>query len=373
MTRRPEDLRRALDARSAEAVDTEGMLAGIRSRIALRRARRRRAAVAASAGAALLIAAVPIVVNQLDLTGDDATRSAGTSSATESPGSTGPSPTTGPTVESPGSLDPAEVAFTVPTLPAGYRPVTVTTTVGEQTRAYTNFPESPQVPIDVTLFDPQVNGGPTPTASAETVELNSATAGPITAYVGRGAGAADDGESIDVYWEVEDGRWVSVVVDAGDELALQRAIAVAEQVDLTTSEQLTFPFQIGYLPAGFGLNGASRLTDQSLVGGLSTSMQLDDRPSAVYEDSALLLEVVNRTTGIEANTTVGAYQAVLTETETGRSLTVLDVNGMEVSLTVNAPFLDRIDEAELRRIAESITVPDGAAADPTVWTTDPLP
>lgn len=182
------------------------MLAGIRARIATRRTRRHRAAVVASAGAALLIAAVPIVVNQLDLTGDDdAARSVGTSSATESPGSTGPAPTTAPTAE---SLDPAEVAFTVPTLPAGYRPVTVTTTVGEQTRAYTNFPESPQVPIDVTLFDPQVNGGPTPTASAETVQLNSATAGPIAAYVGRGAGAADEGESIDVYWEVEDGQWV---------------------------------------------------------------------------------------------------------------------------------------------------------------------
>ena len=70
-----------------------------------------------------------------------------------------------------------------------------------------------------------------------------------------------------------------------------------------------------------------------------------------------------------ANTTVGPYQAQLTE---GLYLSVFDVEGFTINVSVRPDFADRISEDQLRQIAESIVVIPGAATDGTIWTDQPL-
>lgn len=43
-----------------------------------------------------------------------------------------------------------------------------------------------------------------------------------------------------------------------------------------------------------------------------------------------------------------------------------------ITISVRDDYVDFVDEAQMRRIAESIMAIPGAASDPTVWTDQPL-
>ncbi len=92
------------------------------------------------------------------------------------------------------------------------------------------------------------------------------------------------------------------------------AVDVAAQVDLGRPFPLTFPIQLGYVPEGFDVAGATE----------------------------------------------------------GRFLQVFDVNGFLIDIVVGEDFADRINEEQMRQIAQSLMVIPGAATDSSVWTDQPL-
>ncbi|MDQ3733740.1 MAG: hypothetical protein M3400_07030 [Actinomycetota bacterium] len=56
----------------------------------------------------------------------------------------------------------------------------------------------------------------------------------------------------------------------------------------------------------------------------------------------------------------------------GRFLQVFDVNGFLIDIVVGEDFADRINEEQMRQIAQSLMVMPGAATDSSVWTDQPL-
>jgi len=79
--------------------------------------------------------------------------------------------------------------------------------------------------------------------------------------------------------------------------------------------------------------------------------------------------------GPEPNTTVDSYEAYLSElppVDVYRSLVLFDVEGFHFEISIMVTDNWQFDEAELRRIAESIVVIPGAATDTTVWTDQPI-
>lgn len=363
--RGPDDLRRAFDSVGASPVDTDGMLAGIRTRIAARRSRRRRATIVSVAAVTGLIALTPVVVSSFDTETDPPVA-----------GPVGSSPPV--TLDQPSTsetLQPTGLAFTVGELPQGYAEVGVRTEYGYQASQYASLDSNPQSQLDVQFYDPELSGRPAPSTTGETLAVESVTAGPLDVQVIT-TRADNPLVQFGAAWQTDTGLWLTITSNAPGDLARQEALSVAAQVDLTARQPLTFPIQLGYVPAGFQPIGASRSVDTEEPAGLQTSLQLDDRPGVAYEDTAWQIYAGSRPSRSEypmANTTVGPYQAELSEGGDGRrDLTLFDVDGFVINISVNPDYADVIDEAEMRRIAESVVVIPGAADDVTVWTDQPL-
>jgi len=223
--------------------------------------------------------------------------------------------------------------------------------------------------LDVRLFDPGLAGLPVPEQTGETVIVDSSSAGPLTVQV---ISLSQEGQSYPgVGWLTDNGLWLAVTSGGGPaDLARQETLAVAAQVDLGKPYPLTFPFQVGYVPEGFDLVGGA--TGGPLPGASNFLRFHDLSPLFAEGESALTVSAVNAP-GIPEdavpNTMVGPYQAQLVE---GLYMSVFDVDGFLINISVRADFGDRIGEDQLRQVAESIVVIPGAATDPSVWTVQPF-
>lgn len=360
--RGPEDLRRAFDSVSSEPVDTDGMLAGIRNRIAARRARRRRATILSVAGATAVLAITPFVVSSLD---DDQTDGGSVASS--------PSATEGETLDAP-ALRPTQFAFAVGERPPDYTMQYATTGPGVHTLHLSVLDVvEPNRTLDVELFDPALSGLPTPDPTGEVITVDSPTGGPIDVQV-IGAPTGENEQSFVVGRQTASGLWLTVTSDGPGDLARQEVLAVAAQVDLRPGYPLRFPFQLGYLPDGFEIAGTSGASN--LEGGSTTLEFVDSSTQLTQYEPALSIEAVNAAEVPEdavPNTTVGPYQAQLVEDASyGLYLSMFDVGGFLINIGVREDYLDRIDEAEMRRIAESLVVLPGAADDFGAWTEQPV-
>lgn len=362
--RDPHDLRGAFREHEGPAVDVAGLLSGVRERIDRRRTRRRTAGIIAVGMVTALAAAVPIVVSSIP---DENASPAG--------GSSQPGPAasdSAPPEEQPldgEALRSTEFAFAVGERPADYTMEYATTGPGLQTfRLSVLDSVDPQRTLDVRLLDPGLSGLPAPDPTSETVVVNSPSAGPLTVQV-ISAGANDE-LSFGVGWQTGDGLWLTVTSDGPADLARQEVLAVAAQVDLGRHYPLTFPFRLGYVPDGFDIAGSSG--GSNLEGGSSALNFHDLSPLFAGDEPALSVSAVNAPGVPEdavVNTTVGPYQAQFTE---GLYLSVFDVGGFLINIVVGQDFGDRIDEAQMRLIAQSLVVFPGAANDISVWTDQPV-
>lgn len=362
--RDPQDLRGAFREHEGPAVDVAGLLSGVRHRIERRRQRRRTAGIVAVGMVTALAAAVPIVVSSIP---DQNTSTAGGSS----------SPVPVPTAPAPAEEQPlaaedlrsTEFAFTVDERPPDYTMEFTSTGPGWQLlRLFVLDNVEPYRTLDVRLFDPALAGLPAPEPTGESVMVESSSAGPLTVQV---ISLTQEGQtSSGVGWLTDNGLWLAVTSDGPTDLARQEALAVAAQVDLGNPYPLTFPFQVGYVPEGFDLAGAATAGPAH---GASSFLRFHDlSPLFAEGESALTMTAVNLP-GIPEdsvpNTMVGPYQA---EFQEGLFLSVFDVGGFQINISVRADFGDRIGEDQLRQIAESIVVIPGAANDASVWTDQPL-
>jgi len=124
------------------------------------------------------------------------------------------------------------------------------------------------------------------------------------------------------------------------------------------------------VPEGFDLVGGG--TSTPLPGG-STYLRFHDlSPLFTESESALTIRATNQP-GIPedavVNTTVGNYEATITD---DGYLSIYNVDGFLIDISVRPDFVDRIDDEQLRQIGVRILVIPGAATDPSVWTTRPL-
>ncbi|MGI8722675.1 MAG: hypothetical protein ACR2JG_10645 [Geodermatophilaceae bacterium] len=360
-----DDLRRAFREHEGRTVDVAGLLAGVRERIARRRSRRRTAGVLAAGMATALLAAVPIVVSGLD-------------SKPRIPGPVAESPQVleAPPAPKSDQLAADTILFTVRDLPDGYTSESQETGLGRQSRYYTTLGTNPQAQLEVQLFDVRLSGQPAPSPTGEVLQLTAPTGESRTVSV-VATPPVPSQPAFGVAWQTDTGLWVLVTSNAAGALGRDEALAVAAAVDFGTSERLTFPIRVGSIPEGFALISASRQAAPAVPGALQISLRLDDRAGVVYESTAFQIYAANRA-GIPEyttpNTTVGSYQAELNEAENGRAdLTIYDVAGFMINISVSPAYRDRIDEQAMRDIAANIEVVPDAASDPMAWTAAPLP
>lgn len=359
--RDPQDLRGVFREHEGPAVDVAGLLSGVWHRIDRRRVRRRRAGIVAVGLVTALAAAIPIVVSSIPE--KNSSPAGGTSQP--APSATASAQTQGEPLDR-DELGSTDVAFTVAERPADYTMESLSTGPGWQLlRLFTlDNVDAPRT-LDVRLFDPELAGLGAPEATGETVNIESSSAGPLTVQV---ISLSQEGQTYPgVGWLTDNGLWLIVTSEGGPaDLARQETLAVAAQVDLEHPTPLTFPFQVGYVPEGFDLVGGG--TSRPLPGG-STYLRFHDlSPLFTEAESALTIRATNQS-GIPedavVNTTVGEYEA----TSTGDGyLSIYNADGFLIDISVRPDFVDRIDETQLRQIAESIVVIPDAATDASVWT-----
>ena len=360
------DLFGAFDSVDTDSVDPEEMLARVHTgTAALQTARRRRIAVLSVAAAAVLIAVVAVVVPTLGNDRPDRGQVANTPTAEQEPPST---------VEALPSLG---LSFVVRESPEGLPIRHLSASLGSQMLTF--WPSDPTISgeLVVRLYDPESSGVEAPELTGESVAVDSVGEGPVTADV---IASTPQGEleEFGIGWQTENGHWLTVIGTALSlDLARPQVLALAAVVEFDTAEALTFPFQLGYVPDGLQLIGA--LSYQDSDGNNEASLDFDDG-SDRYRESALQIRVQRAIdypgepegTG---NTTVGSYEAYLDELpapEIYRVLSVFDVEGFHLSIGIFVGDVAQFDEAEMRRIAESIVVIPGAATDTTVWTAEPF-
>jgi len=362
--RDPQDLRGAFREHEGPAVDVAGLMSGVRHRIDRRRQRRRTAGIVAVGIVTALAAGLPIVVSSIP---DQNSGIAG--------GSSQPAPTataSAPAQDQPldrDALGSTQFGFTVAERPSDYTSENASTGPGWQLlRLFVPDSVQPNRTLDVRLFDPVLAGLPAPEPTGETVTVDSASAGQLTVQV---ISLSQEGQSYPgVGWLTGNGLWLTVTSDGPADLARKEALAVAAQVDLEHPYPLTFPFQVGYVPDGFDLVGGG--TSSPLPGG-STYLRFHDlSPLFVESESALTIRVTNQP-GIPedavVNTTVGQYEATITG---DGYLSIYNVEGFLIDISVRPDFVDRIDDEQLRQIGVRILVIPGAATDGTIWTDQPL-
>ncbi len=157
--------------------------------------------------------------------------------------------------------------------------------------------------LDVELFDPALSGLPAPEPTGETVALDSVSASQITVQV-IAAGEGDE-QSFGVGWLTSNDLWLTVTSDGPIDLARQEVLSVAAQVDLGRPFPLTFPFQLGYVPEGFDVAGAT--STGTLVGGANLDFH-DLTPLFPGQEPALSITAINDARAPEdgaANTSIG--------------------------------------------------------------------
>lgn len=370
--RSTQDLRHEFDWVDATPVDTSTMHSRIQVGIDTRRiAQRRRVAVLSVAAAAILIAVGAIVIPSLGSDRADrsqvATIPSGSPDQVDTSGSPEQVPESGP-------LRPTRLDFTVGEQPSDYTLGLASTSPGLQL-AYFSTPDEAGSgdTIEIALFDPDLSGRPVPEPTGETLSTTSPS-GEVLNLPVVAAEPAPDGEPVFALgWQTPAALWLTVSSVGSGDRARQAALDAASQVDLTASQSLTFPFQVGYVPDGMELTGAEQ---PGANGEGSHSLSFDGGPAGLNEFPPLLISARNLPgvpPGANPNTTVGQYQAEWTaESFDGPVLSVYDVGGFIIGISVRDDYVDLVDEAQMRRIAESIMVIPGAASDPTVWTDQPI-
>jgi len=362
--RDPQDLRGAFREHEGPAVDVAGLMSGVRHRIDRRRQRRRTAGIVAVGIVTALAAGLPIVVSSIP---DQDSRVAGGTSQ-PAPTATASAPAEGEPLDR-DALGSTQFAFTVAEPPGDYTMESLSTGPGWQLlRLYTlDNVDAPRT-LDVRLYDPGLAGLAAPEPTGETVEIESSSAGPLTVQV---ISLSQEGQSYPgVGWLTGNGLWLTVTSDGPADLVRPETLAVAAQVDLGDPDPLTFPFQVGAVPEGFDLVGGG--ISRPLQGGSAYLRFHDLSPLFTESESALTIRVTNQP-GIPedavVNTTVGQYEATITG---DGYLSIYDVDGFLIDISVRPDFVDRIDDEQLRQIGVRILVIPGAATDASVWTDQPL-
>jgi len=366
--RRQEELYQAIDSIGVAELDPDRLFARVEAGAAARqKARSRRIAVVCVSAASVVIAAAAIVVPTLGADDADGRRVATTPTSSPVPGPTDPTGDQSPQV---GSASPA-IGFTPGPAPDGYTDELTYVGPGLESFMYESPSNSGPAPmIKMDLFDPELSGEPSPSTTDETVIINSATQGPLTAQVLDVENMYGE-PAFGIGWQADADTWFTIISTAPDGQARALGLAAAEQVDLSVDTPLTFPFQIGALPDGFQPSGGSGLIGAG--GRFQANLDLSDDPESmtialqVSADNALENFVT-----FTPNTTVGPYEAQLSSDEfTGTTLAVL-IDGFMVSIYVNEEYVDQIDEDALREVAGTLVIIDGAAQHASVWTDQPL-
>lgn len=358
------DLFGAFDSVDTDSVDPDEMLARVHTgSAALQTARRRRVAVLSVAAAAILLAVGAVVVPSLGGDRPDRGQVANTPSPEQEPPSTV------------AALPSLGLSFVVRESPDGLSYRHLSASIGIQTLLFS--PPDPTImgQLEVTLYDPESSGLEAPVATGESVAVDSASEGTIAAEVIAPAQQGDV-ERFGIGWQTENGLWLTVIGTAlPPDLARSEVVALAAAVEFDTAEALTFPFQLGYVPDG--LNPTFAVSAQDSDGNNYASLDFDDGSNSDGE-SALQIRVqraISYPGEPEGNTRVGSYEAYLDELpppDIYRVLEVFDVEGFGISIGIFVGDVARFDEAEMRRIAESIVVIPGAATDTTLWTDQPF-
>lgn len=358
------ELYEAIEAIGVAPIDPDRMLARIETGVAARRtARRRQIAIVGAAAAAAVIAVTAVVVPRL---GNDRP-SAGDVATTPTPV---PTPTA--TAQSP-ELEPTPsttLGFTPGPAPEGYTTELAYIQPGLQFFTY-EAPIGPEVSDQLTLrlFDPPLPGYEPPQPTGETVTINSVSAAPLTAQVLEPSPTMDEWQ-YGIGWQIDADTWFTVTSEAlPRDAARDQVLATAEEVDFSVGAPLTFPFQLGYVPDGLDLFAGFRLADGD---GGNAFLEFRDDPQSQLTALQVVASNPESLENFTPNTTVGVYPAQLSGDEyVGNSLAVL-IDGFLITMDVNENYVAQIDDAALRRIAESIVVPAGAAQDVSVWTDQPL-
>ncbi len=365
------DLFGAFDSVDTDSVDPDEMLARVHTgSAALQTARRRRVAVLSVTAAAILLAVGAVVVPSLGNDRSDRGQVATTPSGTPIPGIAGTAP---------------ELSFTVRERPPGYPIESMSARPGfEQLSFHSSDDPNTSNEILILLFDPRLPDAPVPAPVGEILKVESVSSGPLSVQVldNPRDGPYTTEFRFGIGWENSDGRWMVIRSSEQAELARQDVLTVAAQVDLEVPRRFTFPFHLGYVPDGFAISGAGQLTDGD--GGLETSYPREvsglrfQRPPQYPNWPTELLVSAAAWRGVPewaaVNTTVGPYEAELTTPQdSGAALTLFDVHAFMTEIRDITPGEDsRLDEADLRRIAESIVIIPDAANDMTVWTDQPI-
>ncbi|MDQ3732839.1 MAG: hypothetical protein M3400_02380 [Actinomycetota bacterium] len=358
------DLVSAFDSVDSYPVDPDDMLVRIHAgSAALQTERRRRVAALSVAAAAILIAVGAVIVPSL-----------GNDRADRDQVATTPTPSTPAEQENPEQPMPAVALDFSP----GERPPSYTTTYsfiqpGLQLVSF-ETPIGPEASreVRIQLLDPEVSGQPTPVLTGETVLINSLSQGPLTANVIQTGTVAYEEPTFGIDWQAADGRWFVVTSDAPSEQARTEVVDVAEQIDLRARAPFTYPFQLGFVPEGVKPIGG--LGSHDANGNGRAGLDFGDDPRSPSVALQVWADGAPDLANFAPNTTVGPYQAQLTlpsQTYFGATL-VMIVDGFLVTIDVTENYVDVIDEQELRRIAEELTIIPGADSDDSVWTDQPL-
>lgn len=331
-----DDLRDSLRALERFAPDAEPVAARIAAGVRTRD-RRRTAVMVAAAAATAVAVALPIA-----LLGGRA--GPGTSAA-------GPRPTataTATPVPAGVRFDPLRLPFTVGWLPAGYfRDGVVSTQPGFALRLYEAG--TADAAITVQLWDTGVSGRP---ASDDTLGQNAARRH-VTGDV----------------WLAVAGRPAKSV--------LNRVLA---SVDVGGAA-LTFPFRLGWLPAGYRPVSASGGAQHWVGPTLATQppvdsrLSLDPRP-AVPDIKGGVVNIDVRTEsdpGQDANgTLLGRPSRYAVDRDGVATLDVYGVAGMHLGVAAGTRGRPELTRAALERIVTGLRLV-ATPADPATWTPNPLP
>lgn len=342
--RRAEDLRRAFSQHEEPVVDVGGLLDDIHSDIQRRGRRRRRAGIAAVAVATAVLIGVPVALTTLTPAAPVADRPA-----------IGPTTAAETTLTSPAErpFDPAVLGFSIRPAPEDFTITEQETLPGAQLRSYYS-PDS-DVLLAVHAFDPALSGVPVPIPTGQT-ETVAGRAVDVLAEDPRGLG------SYTVGWQPAPGQWLTVS-SSQDEPALARDQVLATAAAVTTEqpEPLTTPVQLAHLPAGLALAGVHRAQSPGPTRDLTSRLSYADETGAIARSLIVYAEHNPSDDGTGGpDTTVGEYAARYSEGGDGQqSLTLYDVDGYRINLYVAPELSELIPEAELRRIAEGLTVVPG--------------
>jgi len=350
------DLRDTL--RSAERLAPDPAPVADRIAAGIRARRRHRTAGAAAAAVALATAAAVAVPSVL-LSGPDGAAPAPVTPATApvSPGTAPPTPVKSTPIPA-GTVrfDPLAVPFTVGFLPPGWHPDgALQTERGLALRRYDG--PQPADELAVQVWDTRLSGRPAGEASPFGPVVRRQLSGDVWASVA--------------------GRVPTAV--------LRRVLSSVVPGD---AERLTFPFRLGWLPAGYRVNASSSGAHRWIGTGsggvrraepplLDAGLQLDRGPGDQTNLTGLAIGVSTedgtwQDKGVQANGTLLGRPSRYTEDLDVAQLHVFDLEGMHVLVTGSIKDRPELDRAALERIVRELRMVDDPDR-PAGWTDRPLP